>query len=74
MLWDSRLLLWPSSDGIDPKNLFRTFDGIHPSLDYASFMGDAFYTIMEQRFPGFLGHTNPSNGLIEATFGNQGGY
>jgi len=32
------------------------------------------FSILEQRFPSFLGQQNPYNTSIEALFGDQGGH
>lgn len=63
-----------ASHGYDKSLLIEPVDGFHPSQYLLSVLSDWVVARLEIDNPSFLGPINPANPLIEAVFGDQGGY
>ena len=61
-------------DGKDAELFFSGFDGFHPAFPAFPYLGHALLSVMAERYPGYLGLTNPGNAEIDSLFGDQGGY
>lgn len=54
--------------------MIEQVDGFHPNLKAEAQAADALWHTLESKIPHVLGKINPYNFLIEAVFGDQGGY
>ena len=54
--------------------LIEPVDGFHPRLKAEELAAKTLWQVLESKIPHVLGKVNPNNFLIEAVFGDQGGY
>ena len=64
---------WKERGG-EVYELIEPVDGFHPRLKAETLAAKTLWRILESKIPHVLGKINPKNFLIEAVFGDQGGY
>ena len=64
---------WQRKGG-EVYELIEPVDGFHPTLEAEALAAKALWRILESKIPHVLGKVNPNNFMIEAVFGDQGGY
>ena len=62
------------AEGGEVYELIEQVDGFHPNLKAERLAAKALWKTLESNISHVLGKINPYNFLIEAVFGDQGGY
>jgi len=65
--------IWKQQGG-QMWQLIEPLDGFHPNQIFQSLEAQVIWEWLEQKYPEALGPINPYNQLIQAIFGDQGGY